>query len=139
VHALRGVDLTLDEAEFVTVIAGNGAGKSTLLKVIGREVTPDAGQVLIDGADVTRLSVPERARYVGRVFQDPRVGTCERPTIEENLSLAISRTHRLTLRPGVTQRLRARFAEVLRQLEMGLENRMGTRVGLLSGGQRQAL
>lgn len=139
VPALRGVDLTLRDEEFVTVIGGNGAGKSTLLRVVGGEVTPDRGTVVIDGEDVTRLPVPERARLVGRVFQDPRTGTCERLTIEENLALAVSRTRRRTLRPGVTSRLRARFAEALRQLEMGLESRMATRVGLLSGGQRQAL
>ncbi|MBV9538342.1 MAG: ATP-binding cassette domain-containing protein [Acidisphaera sp.] len=139
VPALRGVDLTLPAEEFVTVIGGNGAGKSTLLRVIGGEVVPDHGRVVIDGADVTRLSVAERARLVGRVFQDPRTGTCERLTIEENLALAISRTRPRTLRPGVTGRLRARFREVLQQLGMGLENRMAARVGLLSGGQRQAL
>ena len=137
--ALDGVDLRLEEGDFVTVIGSNGAGKSTLLNVIAGEFRPEAGTVHIDGVDVTRKPVHQVARWVGRVFQDPMAGTTPHGTIEQNLAMAVARGKRRGLRTGVTQAKRAIFREELASLELGLENRLRTDVGLLSGGQRQAL
>jgi putative ABC transport system ATP-binding protein len=137
--ALREVHLRLFEGEFVTVIGSNGAGKSTLLNVVSGKLRPEAGTVRIDERDVTRLADFQRARYIGRVFQDPMAGTAPHMTIEENLSIAFERGRRRGLRRGVTGAKRERFREDLASLELGLENRLRAKVGLLSGGQRQAL
>mgnify|MGYP001420603829 CR=1 FL=1 len=137
--ALDGVNLTLCEGDFVSVIGGNGAGKSTLLNAVAGVYPVDAGTIEIDGVNVTRLSEFKRARYLGRVFQDPMMGTAGDMNIEENLALALRRGKSRTLRWGVTAAERARYFELLKHLDLGLENRMTTKVGLLSGGQRQAL
>ena len=137
--ALNGLSLRLEEGEFVTVIGGNGAGKSTMLNAVAGTFPVDGGQILIDGTDVTRLPEHKRAKYIGRVFQDPMTGTAATMQIEENLALAARRGQRRTLRPGITKKERAEYAERLKILDLGLEDRMTTKVGLLSGGQRQAL
>lgn len=138
-RALDGVSLTLAEGDFVTVIGSNGAGKSTLLNAVSGRLGVDSGDIEIDGAKINRLPEHERARYVGRVFQDPLAGTAPNLTIEENLSLALLRGRRRGLGPGLTRKRRDRFVEELATLELGLEDRLTARVGLLSGGQRQAL
>lgn len=138
-RALSGVDLRLEEGDFVTVIGSNGAGKSTLLNAVAGRLPVDAGRVEIDGTRVNRLKEHRRAKYVGRVFQDPMAGTAPDLTIEQNLSLALLRGRRRGLLPGVTKARRARFVEELATLELGLESRLKAKVGLLSGGQRQAL
>lgn len=137
--ALSGVDLTLEDGDFVTVIGGNGAGKSTLLNVVSGTLTADSGTVVLDGVDITRMPEYRRAKYLGRVFQDPMMGTAPSMLIEENLALAARRGKRRGLRWGISGAERDRYREMLRQLDLGLEDRMSTRVGLLSGGQRQAL
>lgn len=138
-RALNGLDLHLKEGDFVTVIGGNGAGKSTMLNAIAGTWLVDSGSILIDGVDVTRLSEHKRARYLGRVFQDPMTGTAASMQIEENLALASRRGKPRTLRKGITAKEREQYREQLQILELGLENRLTTGVGLLSGGQRQAL
>lgn len=137
--ALNGVDLHLDEGEFVTVIGGNGAGKSTLLNMIAGVYPVDCGSIVVDGVDVTRLPEYKRAKYLGRVFQDPMTGTAADMQIEENLALAARRGKRRTLRAGITAKERKEYQELLKILDLGLENRLTAKVGLLSGGQRQAL
>ncbi len=137
--ALEGVTLTLSEGDFVTVIGGNGAGKSTLLNVVAGVYPSDSGHIYIDGRDVTKLVEYQRAKYMGRVFQDPMMGTAADMEIEENLALAMRRGQRRTLRWGVTASEKKIYRDMLATLELGLENRMGVKVGLLSGGQRQAL
>ncbi|GAA4288218.1 ABC transporter ATP-binding protein [Georgenia daeguensis] len=137
--ALRELDLHLSEGEFVTVIGSNGAGKSTLLNIVSGKMRPETGSVRIGGRDVTRLADFQRARYIGRVFQDPMAGTAPHMTIEENLAIALERGRRRGLGRGVTGAKRARFRDELASLELGLENRLKAKVGLLSGGQRQAL
>ena len=137
--ALRDLDLHLAEGEFVTVIGSNGAGKSTLLNIVSGKLRPETGAVRVGGADVTRLADFQRARHIGRVFQDPMAGTAPHMTIEENLAIALERGRRRGLARGVTAAKRARFREELASLELGLENRLRAKVGLLSGGQRQAL
>ncbi|WP_425308912.1 ABC transporter ATP-binding protein [Ammonicoccus fulvus] len=137
--ALDNVSLRLEERDFVTVIGSNGAGKSTLLNIVAGVYRPDAGQVHIDNTDVTRQPDHKVARYVGRVFQDPMAGTCPNGTVEQNLSMAYSRGKRRGLRQSLTKAKRAVFREELQALELGLENRLKVDVGLLSGGQRQAL
>ncbi len=137
--ALNGVSLHLNEGDFVTVIGGNGAGKSTLLNAVAGTWPVDAGRILIDGDDVTRLSEHKRAKYVGRVFQDPMMGTAATMQIDENLALALRRGKRRTLRPGIAKSERERYKDLLKILDLGLEDRLTTKVGLLSGGQRQAL
>ncbi|MCL2850245.1 MAG: ATP-binding cassette domain-containing protein, partial [Micrococcales bacterium] len=137
--ALRGIDLELQTGDFVTIIGSNGAGKSTLLNIIGGSLPVDRGVVLIDGKDVTKQPAHRRAAQIARVFQDPQAGTAPHLTIEQNLAVALNRGHRQTLGRGLTKAKRAAFAEHLATLEQGLENRMNHRVGLLSGGQRQAL
>ena len=137
--ALRGVNLTLNDGDFVTVIGGNGAGKSTLLNAIAGVWPVDSGAIVIDGKDVTRLPEYKRAKFLGRVFQDPMNGTAATMEIEENLALAFRRGDKRTLRIGITQAERKMYREVLARLGLGLENRMTSKVGLLSGGQRQAL
>ena len=137
--ALRDVSIALDEGDFVTIIGSNGAGKSTLLNVVSGRYRADIGSVTVDGKAVTRLPDYRVAQYVGRVFQDPMAGTCPHLTIEENLAIALGRTHGHGLGLGVTKARKATFREELKVLEQGLENRLTARVGLLSGGQRQAL
>lgn len=134
-------DLSLDikKGDFVTVIGGNGAGKSTLLKLISGNYLPDCGNVIIDGADVTYLPEHKRAKFIGHLFQDPLMGTAPNMTIEENLSLAFLRGKRRGLGMGVSRKNSAYFEEILSTLDLGLESRLKTRVGLLSGGQRQAI
>ncbi len=137
--ALNGLDLHLEPGDFVTVIGGNGAGKSTMLNCVSGAYTVDAGHIFIDGVDVTKLPEHKRAKYIGRVFQDPMMGTAATMQIEENLALAARRGKRRFLRPGITKKERERYREQLKILDLGLENRMTAKVGLLSGGQRQAL
>ena len=137
--ALRDINLTLTDGEFVTVIGSNGAGKSTVLNMVGGKLRPDTGAVHIAGKEVTKLPDHARARFIGRVFQDPMAGTAPNMTIEENMSLALGRGTFRGLAFGVTKRKREMFVEELRSLELGLENRLKAKVGLLSGGQRQAL
>ena len=137
--ALNHLSLTLEEGDFVTVIGGNGAGKSTMLNAISGVWPVDEGTIRIDGVDVTELSEHRRAVYLGRVFQDPMVGTAGNMTIEENLALAARRGEKRTLRWGIRKSEREQFKELLRPLGLGLEDRLTAKVGLLSGGQRQAL
>ena len=137
--ALNGVSLHLNEGDFVTVIGGNGAGKSTLLNAVAGVWPVDAGTITIDGVDVTHLAEHKRAKYIGRVFQDPMMGTAATLQIEENLALAKRRGKRRTLRPGITKAERDEYRDLLRLLDLGLEDRLTSKVGLLSGGQRQAL
>ena len=137
--ALRGVSLTLNDGDFVTVIGGNGAGKSTLLNAVAGVWPVDSGSISIGGTDVTRLPEHKRARYIGRVFQDPMMGTAATMQIEENMALAARRGRARTLRPGITRDERERYRETLKILDLGLEDRLTSKVGLLSGGQRQAL
>ena len=137
--ALDHLDLTLHDGDFVTVIGGNGAGKSTMLNAIAGSFPVDSGTILIDGSDVTNLPEHKRAAFLGRVFQDPMMGTAPTMQIEENLALAARRGQRRGLRWGITKEERESYQEQLRSLDLGLENRMTTKVGLLSGGQRQAL
>ena len=137
--ALNGVSLTLKEGDFVTVIGGNGAGKSTLLNAVAGVWPVDSGTISIGGVDVTRLPEHKRAKYIGRVFQDPMTGTAATMQIEENLALARRRGCRRTLRPGITKAEREEYRELLKILDLGLEDRLTSKVGLLSGGQRQAL
>ena len=138
-RALNGVSLHLKPGEFVTVIGGNGAGKSTLLNSVAGVFGVDEGKILIDGVDVTHLPEYKRAKYIGRVFQDPMMGTAGTMQIEENLALAARRGQPRTLRIGITAAERKEYREQLRILDLGLEDRMTSKVGLLSGGQRQAL
>ncbi|MDR0432441.1 MAG: ATP-binding cassette domain-containing protein [Bifidobacteriaceae bacterium] len=137
--ALRHIDLHLAKGDFVTVIGSNGAGKSTLLNVIGGSVPVDSGKVEIAGHDVVKTPDYRRASRIGRVFQDPAAGTAPHLTIEQNLAVAERRGKRRGLGKGVTRSRRQRYQELLKTLELGLEGRMRHRVGLLSGGQRQAL
>ena len=137
--ALCDISLHLDKGDFVTVIGGNGAGKSTMLNMVAGVYPVDHGRVVIDGVDVTRLPEYKRAKYLGRVFQDPMTGTAADMQIEENLALAARRGKRRTLRLGITAKERAEYRELLKILGLGLENRLTAKVGLLSGGQRQAL
>lgn len=134
-----GLSLTLEEGDFVTVIGGNGAGKSTMLNIVSGAYTPDEGSISIDGVDVTRLPEYKRAKYIGRVFQDPRMGTATDMWVEENLAVADRRGLRRGLRWSITNKDRARYKQVLSTLGLGLEDRLSTKMGLLSGGQRQAV
>ncbi|MBR6551582.1 MAG: ABC transporter ATP-binding protein [Clostridia bacterium] len=137
--ALNNLNLHLDEGDFVTVIGGNGAGKSTMLNMIAGVYPVDCGNIIIDGVDVTRLPEYKRAKYLGRVFQDPMTGTAADMQIEENPALAARRGKRRSLRPGITSKERKEYVELLKILDLGLEKRLTAKVGLLSGGQRQAL
>ena len=137
--ALDGVNLHLDDGDFCTIIGGNGAGKSTTLNLIAGVFPADQGNIILDGVDITRLPEHKRAKYLGRVFQDPMMGTAATMGIEENLALANRRGQRRTLRPGITAQEREKFRKQLAALGLGLEDRMTSKVGLLSGGQRQAL
>lgn len=137
--ALQGINLHLNEGDFVTVIGGNGAGKSTVLNAIAGVWGIDSGMIKIDGVNVAHLSEHQRAKFLGRVFQDPMMGTAATMEIEENLAIAARRGHRRTLKWGITSKERAEYKEALASLELGLEDRMTAKVGLLSGGQRQAI
>ena len=138
-QALRGVSLTLHDGDFVTVIGGNGAGKSTMLNAVAGVWSVDEGSITIDGTDVTRLPEFKRAPFIGRVFQDPMMGTAPTMQIEENLALAARRGQPRGLKWGITRAERNDYREWLKGLDLGLEDRLTSKVGLLSGGQRQAL
>lgn len=138
-HVLKGLSLTIEEGEFVTIIGGNGAGKSTLLNSIAGSFFVDSGSICLAGEDVTRKNTAQRAKHIGRVFQDPKMGTATRLNIEENLSVASKRGEKRGLSLGVKDKQRKEFSERLKQLDLNLENRLKMEVGLLSGGQRQAL
>lgn len=137
--ALDGLSLHLNEGDFVTVIGGNGAGKSTMLNAVAGVWPIDEGQIIIDGINVTRLAEHKRAKYLGRVFQDPMTGTAASMQIEENMALAARRGARRTLKQGISHKEREFYKEQLKVLDLGLEERLTAKVGLLSGGQRQAL
>ena len=138
-QALRGVSLTLNDGDFCTVIGGNGAGKSTMLNAVAGTWTVDSGSISIGGVNVTNLPEYKRAPYIGRVFQDPMLGTAPTMQILENLALAARRGQRRGLRWSVTKAEKARYQAMLKGLDLGLEDRLTSKVGLLSGGQRQAL
>lgn len=138
-YALRGIDLTIAEGEFVSVIGTNGAGKSTLLNAISGALPIDSGRIIIDGKQVGHQGVHQRANVVARVFQDPLAGTCEALTIEENMAIAYGRGRKRGLGLALNSQNRELFKEKLSILKLGLENRLGDRMGLLSGGQRQAI
>ena len=137
--ALRDLSLHLNPGDFVTVIGGNGAGKSTMLNCVAGAYPVEEGQILIDGVDVTALPEYKRAAFIGRVFQDPMMGTAATMQIEENLALAARRGKPRTLRPGITKAEREEYRQQLKILDLGLDERLTAKVGLLSGGQRQAL
>lgn len=137
--AMDGLSLHIPEGDFVTVIGSNGAGKTTMLNLISGTYTPDEGKVYIDGDDVTHLSEHKRARYLGRIFQDPLMGTAASMTIEENLAMADLRGQRRGLGWGVKKARRDYYRDTLKMLDLGLENRLKDNVSLLSGGQRQSL
>ena len=137
--ALKGVDLVLEDGDFVTVIGGNGAGKSTLLNAVAGVWPVDRGTITVGGVDVTRLPEHKRAKYIGRVFQDPMLGTAATMQIDENLALAARRGKPRGLRQGINKTEREGYRELLKTLDLGLEDRLTSKVGLLSGGQRQAL
>lgn len=137
--ALDGLSLELNEGDFVTVIGGNGAGKSTLLNALSGVWFVDEGSIVIDGVDVTKVPEHKRASYLGRVFQDPMMGTAATMGIDENLALAMRRGNMRGLRSGISKKEREEFRELLKILDLGLEDRLTSKVGLLSGGQRQAV
>ena len=138
-HALKDLSLDIADGESIAVIGGNGAGKSTLLNAVAGVWSVDSGTIHLGGVDVTHLPEFKRAKYIGRVFQDPMMGTAGNMQIEENLALAARRGQRRGLRTGITKAEREEFCELLKILDLGLENRLTDKVGLLSGGQRQAL
>ena len=138
-RALRGLALEIPQGEFVTVIGSNGAGKSTMLNILSGTARADKGAIVVDGTDVTRWPAPKRAKLIARVFQDPMSGTCERLSIEENMALAYSRGRRHGFGRSLDAARRAIFRDKLTVLGLGLENRLGDSMGLLSGGQRQAV
>ena len=137
--ALNGVNLNLNPGDFVTIIGGNGAGKSTTLNAIAGVWAVDEGKIIVDGTDITRLSEHKRAVYLGRVFQDPMTGTAATMSIEENMAIAARRGERRGLGWGISRKEREDYREQLRELDLGLEDRLSSKVGLLSGGQRQAI
>ena len=138
-QALRGVSLTLNDGAFCTVIGGHGAGKSTMLNAVAGTFPVDAGTISIGGTDVTHLPEFKRAKFIGRVFQDPMMGTAPTMQIIENLALAARRGQSRGLKWGITKAEKEQYQEMLRKLDLGLEDRLTSKVGLLSGGQRQAL
>ncbi|UKS65791.1 ABC transporter ATP-binding protein [Rossellomorea marisflavi] len=137
--ALDDIQLSMEPGDFVTVIGSNGAGKSTLMNIVSGVMIPDVGTVHIQDQDVSKVSEYRRSKLIGRVFQDPMAGTAPSMTIEENLAMAYSRNRTRGFRLGVTKKRKAYFKEVLESLHLGLENRLNAKVGLLSGGERQAL
>ena len=138
-HLIKGLDLSIPKHQFITVIGSNGAGKSTLLNTLSGEVGVQTGQILLDQEDITTLPVHKRARWIARVFQDPLTGTCEDLTIEENLALAHARVSKRGLQRAARREFKQTFINKLKSLELGLEYRLGDKIGLLSGGQRQAV
>ncbi|MDO4683712.1 MAG: ABC transporter ATP-binding protein [Lautropia sp.] len=138
-HVLRGLSVTIPTGQFVSVIGSNGAGKSTFLNIVSGDLQPDEGLIEIDGENVRGQSAWQRASKVARVFQDPMAGTCEALTIEENMALALARGQSKRLRRAIDRQARELFRERLSVLKLGLENRLDDRIGLLSGGQRQAI
>lgn len=138
-HALRGINLSLNDGDFVTIIGGNGAGKSTMLNMVAGAYPVDSGEIYIDGTNITMMPEHQRARFIGRVFQDPMKGTAANMQIEENMALAFRRGERRRLRWAVTESEREFYKASLKKLGLGLDGRLGSKVGLLSGGQRQAL
>lgn len=138
-HALCGIDLTLQDGEFVTVIGSNGAGKSTLFGAVSGSFFVDRGRIALDGEDITYMPEHKRAKRIARIFQDPMRGTAPDLTLEENVALAYARAGGHLFAPALPRKKRAFFREQLARLDMGLEDRMKTRIGLLSGGQRQAV
>ncbi len=138
-HVLKGIDLKLSEHQFTTVIGSNGAGKSTLLNALSGEVVAHTGKILLNGENINALPVHQRARWIARVFQDPLLGTCEDLTIEENLALAMSRVKRRSFRRVKRSEDAQVFVKKLKLLDLGLEKRLNDKIGLLSGGQRQAV
>ena len=138
-QALRGVSLTLNDGDFCTVIGGNGAGKSTMLNAVAGTFPVDSGTISIGGTDVTHLPEFKRAKFIGRVFQDPMMGTAPTMQIDENLALAARRGQSRGLKWGITKAEKEHYQELLHGLDLGLEDRLTSKVGLLSGGQRQAL
>ena len=137
--ALNGVTLNLNPGDFLTIIGGNGAGKSTTLNAIAGVWPVDEGKIIVDGTDITKLSEHKRAAYLGRVFQDPMTGTAATMSIQENMAIAARRGERRGLSWGITKREREHYRELLKELDLGLEDRLTSKVGLLSGGQRQAI
>lgn len=137
--ALNGVNLNLNPGDFLTIIGGNGAGKSTTLNAIAGVWPVDEGKIIVDGTDITKLSEHKRAAYLGRVFQDPMTGTAATMSIQENMAIAARRGERRGLGWGITKREREHYRELLKELDLGLEDRLTSKVGLLSGGQRQAI
>ena len=137
--ALDGVNLNLNPGDFITIIGGNGAGKSTTLNAIAGGWPVDEGKIIVDGTDITKLSEHKRAAYLGRVFQDPMTGTAATMSIQENMAIAARRGERRGLGWGITKKEREHYRELLKELDLGLEDRLTSKVGLLSGGQRQAI
>lgn len=137
--ALKGINLTLNEGDFVTVIGGNGAGKSTMLNMVAGVYPVDCGTITVDGTDVTKLPEHKRAKYIGRVFQDPMNGTAADMQIDENLAIAARRGQKRGLKFGVSKKEKTQYVKLLESLDLGLETRLTSKVGLLSGGQRQAI
>ncbi len=138
-RAIEDLSITINDGDFITVIGGNGAGKSTLLNLISGTYSLDTGKVIINGEDVSKQKEYKRASKIGRVFQDPMVGTCADLSIEENFSIASRRGKARTLKKGLKEQERKKYVELIKSLNLGLESRLGSKVGLLSGGQRQAL
>ncbi|MDT2596715.1 ABC transporter ATP-binding protein [Enterococcus dongliensis] len=138
-HVLRGINLSLAPGEFVTIIGGNGAGKSTLLNSVAGTLPIEEGQMFLNEEEITKYSVTKRSKRISRVFQDPKMGTAVRLTVEENLALALKRGHKRGFSLGVKSKDRSFFQEQLAMLNLNLENRLDTEIGLLSGGQRQAI
>lgn len=137
--AIQGLNLNLNKGDFVTVIGGNGAGKSTMLNLIAGVFQVDSGDIILDGEVISRIKEHKRAKFLGRVFQDPMIGTAANMMIEENLALAYRRGKKRGIRWGISSKERELYKEKLKTLNLGLEDRLTTKVGLLSGGQRQAL
>lgn len=137
--ALNDVSITINDGDFITVIGGNGAGKSTFLNAICGTISVDTGKIELDGKDITDLKESKKAKYLGRVFQDPKMGTCAEMSVEENLALAVRRGKRRTLKWGMPKKDREQYVSELAKLDLGLEERLSNKVGLLSGGQRQAI
>ena len=133
------LNMSIDNGEFIIILGGNGTGKSTLMNLISGSLIPESGKIYLDDIDITNLPEHKRAKFIGRVFQDPLKGTSPNLTIEENLSLAILRTKKRTLSFGINKNNRNLFREKLSELNLGLEDRLNAKIGLLSGGQRQAV
>lgn len=138
-HVLKGINLTIEQGDFITIIGGNGAGKSTLLNSIAGAIPTDIGKIELNGQDITKQSVVKRSGQISRVFQDPKLGTAVRLTVEENMAIALKRGQKRGFASGVKSKNRQFFKEQLSKLNLGLENRLTAEIGLLSGGQRQAI